>query len=89
MKLINYTEKWVWEVLEEVLAEHPDVCCCEQCRYDMAALALNNLKPNYVISKHGQVYTKTKMLLQQNKTDVLTEVLKAVGKIHKNPHHLE
>lgn len=89
MKLVNYTEKWVWEILEEVLEERSEVCGCEQCRYDIAALALNNLKPNYVISKHGQVYTKTKMLSQQNKTDVLTEVLKSVDKIHNNPHHLE
>lgn len=88
MELINYTLNWVWETLDEVLQEREDICKCESCRYDIACMAINRLKPNYVISEHGKIYAKIKMLSYQSKTDVLTEVVKAVEIVSKNPHHL-
>ena len=89
MELVNYTLMWVWEVLDEVLKNKPDICACEKCRFDIACLAVNRLKPNYVVSKHGGVYARSKMRSQQNRTDVLTEVLKAIEQVSRNPHHLE
>lgn len=89
MELVNYTINWVWDVLDEVLQRRSDICCCERCRYDMAAMALNRLRPNYVVSSHGRVYAKTKLLNQQTRTDVLSEVIKAVEQVSKNPHHLD
>jgi len=89
LELVNYTLIWVWEALDEVLAQKPEVCNCEQCRYDIACLALNRLQPFYAVSKHGSVYTRAKMLSQQQRTTVLTEVIKAVEQVSKNPHHLE
>ncbi len=87
MELVNYTLLWVWEALDKVLKEKKEICSCEQCRYDMACLAVNNLKPNYVVNRQGGVYARTKMLSQQMPTDVLTEVVKAVDKVSKNPYH--
>lgn len=87
MELINYSLKWVWEVLDKLLMERPDICQCERCRYDIAALAANRLKPNYVVGESGYVYTKMKMLSQQNYMDVVTEVVKAIEQVSKNPHH--
>jgi len=87
LELINYTINWIWEVMDEVLPKYPDVCQCERCRYDMAALAANNLKTGYVVSHNGYVYTKTKILSQQNKADILSEVIKAINTVSKNPHH--
>lgn len=89
MELINYTLEWVWELLNEVLAERDDICKCEDCRYDMACMAINRLKNNYAITEPGRIYTKAKMLSQQSRTDVLTEVLKAVEVVSKNPHHAQ
>ena len=88
MELVNYTELWVKQVLEELLAKRTDICTCEQCRLDMLAMALNRLKPSYAVSQHGSVYTKAKMLEQQQNTDIITEVVKAVEQVSKNPHHL-
>ncbi|MCR4442212.1 MAG: late competence development ComFB family protein [Peptococcaceae bacterium] len=86
---MNYTLIWVWDVLDEMLAQRPEICRCEKCRYDMACLALNRLKPHYAVSKHGSVYTRTKMLSQQHQATVLTEVIRAIEQVSKNPHHLE
>lgn len=89
MELHNYTQDWVWDALDEVLKTKQDICDCKQCRYDMAAMALNRLKPHYVVNRHGSVYAKSKMLSQQQRTDVLAEVLKAVEHVSKNPHHMK
>lgn len=88
MKLHNYTKDWVCDTLDEVLKDRPHICDCQQCRYDMAAMALNRLKPHYVVNRHGSVYAKSKMLGQQHRTDVLAEVIKAVEHVSKNPHHM-
>ena len=87
MELTNYTLEWVWEVIDEVLAEYPNLCKCDRCRYDIAAFAANRLPPSYIVSKNGYVYTKTKILSQQKKADVLAEVIKAIDIVSKNPSH--
>lgn len=89
MELINYSLNCVWDMLDEILAERDDICKCEKCRYDIACMAVNRLRPNYVVSEHGKVYAKAKMLSYQSRTDVLTEVVKAIERVSRNPHHLE
>jgi competence protein ComFB len=87
LELTNYTLNWIWEVIEEVLADYPDFCKCDRCRYDIAAFAANRLPPTYVVSENGYVYTKTNILSQQKKTDILAEVVKAIEIVSKNPSH--
>lgn len=87
MDLTNYTLNWVWEVIDEVLVNYPNVCKCERCRYDIAAFAANRLPPSYAVSESGYVYTKTRILSQQKKADVLAEVIKAIDIVSKNPSH--
>lgn len=89
MELINYTLKWIWEVMDEVLPNYPDLCKCERCRNDIAALAANRLLPLYVVSRHGYIFAKTKLLSQQSQADILAEVIKAIDKVGHNPHHQE
>lgn len=89
MELLNHTEHIVWQTLNELLGQRTDICKCEKCRYDMACMALNQLKPNYSISKHGSVYAKLKVLSQQSHTDIVTEVARAIEKVSQNPHHLD
>lgn len=89
MQLINFTEKRVWETLDEMLEEKTGICKCERCRLDIAAMALNRLKPNYAVSKHGNVYARIKMLGQQTCADVVAEVAKALEQVTARPHHLE
>jgi len=87
LEITNYTLKWVWEVIDEVLADYPNQCKCERCLYDIAAFAANRLQPSYIVSESGYVYTKTKILSQQKKADVLAEVIKAIEIVSKNPSH--
>jgi len=88
MELQNYTETVVIEVYTE-LASHRDLLCkCEKCRLDIMAMALNNLPPLYYVSDRGEVFSKLQSTYLDTKTKVLTEVLKAILQVEKQPNHL-
>ena len=48
--LENVNEKKVWNYIEKHLNDNPKVCRCRDCILDIAAIALNSLKPAYNVS---------------------------------------
>jgi competence protein ComFB len=87
MIIKNFMEDLVWSQLDRVLARQRNICTCERCRYDIAALALNFLPPRYVVSDMGETYTKVKSLEQQFTIDIITAITNAAIIVNKVPHH--
>ncbi len=85
-ELSNYMEVAVRDVMDTVLADM-DVCTCEECRLDIMAIALNNLKPKYVVTKRGQLYTKVHMLESQYAIDIISAVTRAAETVRLSPRH--
>ncbi|MDN5343966.1 MAG: competence protein ComFB [Clostridia bacterium] len=85
--LKNYMEDCVWELLDEVLARDPGACRCAICRYDIAALALNQLPPRYVVREKGVVYSKVAMLEVQHRADIYRAITQALMTVKQNPRH--
>jgi competence protein ComFB len=87
--LVNDTERMVLEELGRRLdaAEEEGVCACQDCVVDMAALALNTLKPHYHASLLGTMYAHA-----VEESDFAEEVRKAVdasiAKVKANPAHM-
>lgn len=86
MALINMTEQIVRERLTELLKD-VDCCKCEQCFNDMLALALNDLKPQYVNSAKGELFSKLNSTKYQKSVDIDIAIVKAINVISKNPRH--
>lgn len=86
--LVNEAERLVLEELELQLSaeENQNICKCEECVLDMAALALNNLKPMYRVSLMGTLYAHTLQDTEYGK-HVKDTVTDAVKKVAKNPSH--
>jgi len=84
--LVNEAERLVVEELERELASNNKICKCEECILDMAAYALNSIKPYYRVSLMGTLYAHA-----IDNTDYAWEVKKAVkeavNKIRNNPAH--
>jgi competence protein ComFB len=84
--LINEAERLVAEELERQLKDRTDMCTCEDCVLDMAAWALNHVKPYYRVSLIGSLYAHA-----VERTDYTQQVKKAVKdavtKIKTNPSH--
>jgi competence protein ComFB len=87
MKVYNIMENFVYEMLETILKTKPEACDCEQCRADIAAMALNQLKPRYVASKIGDVFSRTEMLDSKMRAAILVTLTEATEKVASNPRH--
>jgi len=86
--LVNETERMVLAELEHQLEQKwaADICKCEECVLDMAALSLNNLKPMYRVSLMGTLYAHS---LQDTDygVKVKDKVEESIKKVAKNPSH--
>ena len=69
----------------EVYSEH--FCRCNECVMDMAAMALNAVKPLYRVSLLGTLYTANAMDEKAYATSVREAVFNAIEKVRKNPSH--
>lgn len=87
--LVNDTERMVLDELGKRLdsAETEGLCTCQDCVVDMAALALNTLKPHYHASLLGTMYAHA-----VEESGFADEVRKAVDdsivKVKANPAHI-
>lgn len=86
--LVNETERLVMEQLEKQLQEDfsKDFCKCQDCVLDMAAYALNSLKPVYRVSLMGTLYAHNLDDTEYGK-EVSAAVRKAILKVAENPSH--
>jgi competence protein ComFB len=80
-------ESFLDDLMPSVLNEYNDICKCEKCIQDIKAMTLNRLKPMYVSTEQGHVYTKVNLLLPQFKTDIVREIVAAIEVVGANPRH--
>ncbi|MBN2737815.1 MAG: late competence development ComFB family protein [Spirochaetales bacterium] len=84
--LQNEAEILVFEEMDKQLEKLPHICKCEECVLDMAALALNKIKPYYRVSLLGRLYADSSRESEYAK-EVKEAVIDAIKKISKNPAH--
>ena len=86
--LKNEAEIFVFEELERQLETNPEpICRCTDCVLDMAAIALNTVKPLYRVSLLGTLYASTAMSEKTYSSSVRDAVFLAIQKVRKNPSH--
>ncbi|NME95274.1 late competence development ComFB family protein [Clostridium cochlearium] len=83
----NYMEVIVDDLFPTIIDEYMDICKCDKCIDDIKAIALNNLKPIYVVSEKGNMYAKSNELNVQFRTDVIKELTEAIEIVSENPRH--
>ena len=85
--LTNEAERMVLEQLQKQLDESPaEVCLCQDCVLDMAAYALNNVKPMYRVSLLGTLYAHS-LPGSDYEQSIAEAVRTAIEKISQNPSH--
>ncbi len=85
--LINEAESLVLKELETQLPEAQGVCTCQDCVLDMAAYALNNVKPYYRVSLMGTLYARAATDQSSYAREIQKAVKEAIKKISANPSH--
>ena len=86
--LKNEAEVMVIHELEQQLAAQPEgMCRCNECVVDIAAIALNAVKPLYRFSLLGTLYAAQEMNEQSYADSVKNAVAQAIQKVKANPAH--
>jgi len=86
--LKNEAENLVILEMELQLNSEPEnMCLCNECIVDIAAIALNSVKPLYRFSLLGTLYASQAMTEQTYADSVKKAVEQAIKKVKKNPAH--
>ncbi|MCL2243753.1 MAG: late competence development ComFB family protein [Treponema sp.] len=75
------------EVEQQLESEPEDMCRCNECVVDIAAIALNSVKPLYRFSLLGTLYASQAMNEQAYANSIKTAVTYAIQKVKTNPAH--
>lgn len=86
LQMKNYMEEIVLGYMDEVLKD-VHMCTCDRCRLDVIAKALNDLPPQYIVTRKGEVYSKINNLRAQFDVDIITAITKAAILVKRNPNH--
>ncbi|MDR2943224.1 MAG: late competence development ComFB family protein [Treponema sp.] len=85
--LKNEAEVLVIREMENQLKKETDMCLCNECVVDIAAIALNSVKPLYRFSLLGTLYASQAMTEQSYADSVKKAVSEAIQKVKNNPAH--
>jgi competence protein ComFB len=86
--LRNEAEKLVLDELGRQLEFYDgEICVCNDCVADMAAMALNAVKPYYRFSLLGTLYAAQAMSEESYAASIREAVSSAIEKVRENPSH--
>ena len=63
------------------------MCQCDKCQMDIAAIALNELPPKYVVTEKGVLFSKIDALQSQFEIGVTSAIIRAALIVKKSPWH--
>ncbi|MBU4176040.1 MAG: late competence development ComFB family protein [Actinobacteria bacterium] len=87
LRLVNYMEDVVISYVDKVIIEDAGFCGCPRCRLDVIAMALNDVKPKYVVTPKGFAYARMDNLEAQFQADTIVAVSKALKAVKEHPRH--
>lgn len=63
------------------------ICCCDKCRVDVRAYALNHLPPKYVVLSENERVPRLTVYESRFASDVTSQLIQACKKVMLTPHH--
>ncbi|HEX5563970.1 MAG TPA: late competence development ComFB family protein [Sporosarcina sp.] len=86
MPVYNVMEEVVLGVLQQYENELHLTCNCDRCKNDIMAIALNEIKPRYIVNdKLSPVIRAEHVADRQGATNILSTVVKAARIVTANP----
>lgn len=87
-KLVNLMEETVLNKIDQ-LWKQTDYCKCDECRFDVAAYALNRLPAKYVHTVEGALFHKFASSTTQTDAEITAVVYQAIQRVGENSHEDE
>ena len=86
LSLRNIMEEVVFNQMKSALNDL-DICKCEKCIMDIAAIALNELPSKYVVTDKGMLLSRIDALQAQFEIGVTSAIVRAAQIVQKRPLH--
>ncbi len=86
VKVKNVMEEIVFARMESII-EKSGCCQCDQCKSDVAAYTLSNLKPKYVSTVSGELFSKSVQLDTNVENQMVLLLAEAVQLVMEKPRH--
>ena len=83
---INVMEILVDEKADEYMKMF-GICCCDKCRVDVRAYALNRLPPKYVVLSEHERIPRLTVYESRFASDITAQLITACKKVMLTPHH--
>ncbi len=87
MELKNFMEDCVIAKIDAMIPQYPGYCFCEECKRDVAILALNHLPPKYVSTEKGQIFARVEGMGRQYEVEIIKQVAEAIEIVNAHPRH--
>ena len=91
-RLVNVAETEVFAAIDRFLSRGPDICRCQVCMLDLAALALNRMSPTYRTTPYAPSPPGALGVTWDEEASRLTAladraVAEAAQQVRARPHH--
>jgi len=63
------------------------ICCCDKCRVDVRAYALNHLPPKYVVMSQHERVPRLTVYESRFASDITAQLIQACKQVMLTPHH--
>ena len=84
--LRNYWENKVMERTKDIISKM-NVCHCEKCYFDICALVLNKLPPQYVTTRKGDLMMKVPTTSAKSELELTILITKYAKMVSEKPMH--
>jgi len=84
--LRNYWEAKVMERTKSIISKM-DICQCEKCYFDICALVLNKLPPQYVTTRKGDLMMKVPAGTAKSELELTILITKYAKMVSEKPMH--
>lgn len=86
MPVYNVMEEVVQAVLQQYEKELHLTCDCDRCKDDIMAIALNEIKPRYIVNSELSPFIRAAHVAdRQGATNILSTVVKAAHLVSASP----
>lgn len=86
VKVKNVMEDIVIGRMDSIL-QKSGCCQCDQCQSDVAAFVLSKLKPKYVSTVSGELFSKSVQLDPSVENEMVLLIAEAVQLVMEKPRH--
>jgi len=83
---INVMQVLVEEKADEYMKMF-GICCCDKCRVDVRAYALNHLPPKYVVLSEHERIPRLTVYESRFTSDITSQLIQACKQVMLTPHH--